>query len=271
MLDPTMTYSCGYWTSDAPDYGPADAQRDKLDLICRKLGLGPGSRLLDIGCGWGSLILYAAGRYGARATGVTASERQHAFARARIAERGLGDAADVRLCEYRDIDGGPYDAVSSVEACEGDDADRCATLYRSLRPGGRLLLQQMSRGTVTRGEGFAGSPFTLPVLPLSTTLGHLEAAGLEIREIVSLREHYVSTMDAWWNRLNESWDKIVHRVGVRRARSWRMRLAAGSLAFQTGRMTVHQILAVRTAPDGHSGFPALGNRFGATWAFPADR
>ncbi|MFD0687909.1 SAM-dependent methyltransferase [Actinomadura fibrosa] len=267
LLDPALTYSCAYWTSRAPGYGAAEAQRDKLDLVCRKLGLGPGSHLLDVDCGWGSLLLHAAARYGARATGVAYSEAQRAFVDARIAERGLRGSADVQACGYRDAAGGPFDAVSSIEAGEyavrDDQAGYCATLYRRLRPGGRLLLQQITRGRVADGDAalvrsHSGAGLAAHALPV--TLGHLESAGFEIREVVSLREHYVATMDAWWDALNGSWDAVVDRVGARRARSWRLYLAGGSLAFQTGQASVHQILAVRPHPDGRSGFPLVGER-----------
>lgn len=120
LLDETMAYSCGYWTGTGPDYGPADAQRDKLELICRKLGLRPGARLLDIGCGWGSLTLHAAGRHGVRVTAVTLAEEQAAYVRGQVAERGLEDLVDVHCCDYRDVAAlpgfrGGYDAVSTVE------------------------------------------------------------------------------------------------------------------------------------------------------------
>ena len=149
LLDPSMAYSSGYWTGDGADYGLAEAQRDKLDLICRKLRLGDGDRLLDVGCGWGSLILHAALHHGVHATGVTLSAQQAAHIQSRIDELGLRGQVDVRLQDYREIDGEPFDAVASVEMGEHVGEDQypvyAATLHRMLRPGGNLLIQQMSR------------------------------------------------------------------------------------------------------------------------------
>ena len=273
ILDETMTYSCGLWTSDAPEYRPEDAQRDKLDLICRKLDLRPGSRLLDVGCGWGSLVVHAAERHAARTTGITNSSRQHEHITARLAERGLANEVEVRLQDYRQGAGDSYDAVSSVEMGEHVGAENypeyCAMLHRSLRPGGRLLLQQMSRGRARPGGGAFIESYIAPDMtmrPLPQTLAHLEKAGFEIRDVLSLREHYVSTIDAWSERLETSWEEIVHRFGARRARIWRLYLAGASLAFEGNRMSVHQILAVRTRPDGGSGFPSVADPSGVNWA-----
>ncbi|WP_405443044.1 cyclopropane-fatty-acyl-phospholipid synthase family protein [Streptomyces avidinii] len=273
ILDETMAYSCGLWTSDAPEYRPADAQRDKLDLICRKLDLRPGSRLLDIGCGWGSLVVHAAERHAARTTGITNSARQYEYITARLAERGLANEVEVRLQDYRQSTGDSYDAVSSVEMGEHVGEDNypayCAMLHRSLRPGGRLLLQQMSRGGAKPGGGAFVESYIAPDMtmrPLPATLAHLEKAGFEIRDVQSLREHYVRTIDAWSERLETSWEEVVYRFGARRARIWRLYLAGASLAFEGNRMSVHQILAVRTRPDGGSGFPSVADRSGVNWA-----
>jgi cyclopropane-fatty-acyl-phospholipid synthase len=251
ILDPSMAYSCAYWSSTA--YQLADAQREKLDLVCRKLGLRPGMRLLDIGCGWGSLVLHAAQTYGVRATGVTISARQSEFVRTRIAERGLGDLVDVRLQDYREANGEPFDAVASIEmgehVGEANYPRYAAALRESVRPGGRVLIQQICRGPVAPGGGAFIESYIAPDMtmrPLHRTLGHLEHASLEIRDVVSLREHYVRTIDAWAARLNAIWDDIVRCYGVRRARIWRLYLAGSALAFEENRMSVHQILALRS-------------------------
>ena len=266
ILDPSMTYSCGYWASEAADYGLAEAQRDKLDLVCRKLALNPGSRLLDVGCGWGSLILHAAEHYGVRAVGVTISARQHEFVQARAAECGLGELVEVRLQDYRAVRGEPFDAVSSIEmgehVGERNYPGFCTTLRRLVRPGGRLLLQQMSRGAIAPGGGaFIGSYIApdMAMRPLNRTLGHLENVGLEIRDVVSMREHYVRTIDAWADQLESKWDELVYRHGVRRARVWRLYLAGSALAFERHRMSVHQVLAVHTTSDGYSRMPLGGS------------
>ncbi|MCX6464359.1 MAG: cyclopropane-fatty-acyl-phospholipid synthase [Pseudonocardiales bacterium] len=151
LLDPQMAYSCGYWTQEASAaYGLEDAQRDKLDLICRKLGLKPGMRLLDVGCGWASLLVHAAQHYGVTAVGVTLSAQQRAFGLARVEAAGLADRVEIRLQDYREIPDQPFDAISSIEMGEHVGQDNypvyAAQLHRLLLPHGRLLLQQMSRG-----------------------------------------------------------------------------------------------------------------------------
>jgi cyclopropane-fatty-acyl-phospholipid synthase len=263
ILDASMAYSCAYWTSDEPGYGLADAQRDKLDLICRKLHLRPGSRLLDVGCGWGSLILHAAQYHGVAATGVTISARQHEFVQARIAELGLADRVRVLLQDYREISEAPFDAVASIEMGEhvGDRnyPTYCAALHRFARPGGRVLLQQMSRESTAPGGGAFIENYIAPDMtmrPLNRTLGFLEAAGLEVLSVESMREHYVRTIAAWAGELERRWDEIVDRYGTRHARVWRLYLTGGALAFEENRMGVHQILAACPRLDGAATAPA---------------
>ncbi|GAA3432997.1 SAM-dependent methyltransferase [Kutzneria kofuensis] len=246
ILDDTMARSCGYWTSDGPEYHLSDAQHDKLDLVCRKLGLAKGMRLLDVGCGWGSLVLHAAENHGVAATGVTVSATQCEFVRARAAERGLSDSVTVQRVDPRDIDGEPFDAVASIETGEHvsahDYPSYCATLRRLLRPGGQLLMQQTSGGGMFTGSYLTPAMATRPV---EHTLGQLRDAGLEIKDVMSMREHYVRTIDAWRHALDLNWDDVVTRVGASRARIWRLQLADNALAFADDKMSVHQILAVR--------------------------
>lgn len=262
LLDPTMAYSCGYWMSSDESYGLADAQRDKLELICRRLGLAEGMRLLDVGCGWGSLLTHAAEQHGVRASGVTLSAQQADYVRESVRRRDLADRVDVRAVDYRDVRG-DFDAVASVEMGEhvGEAAypDYCRVLHDALRPGGRLLLQQMSHDDGGPGGGAFIAAYIAPDLamrPLHRTIGHLERAGFEIRHVVSMREHYVRTIDAWARGLDTAWDEVVYRYGARRARIWRLYLAGGALAFEDNRMSVHQILAVRPNPNGTSGLCA---------------
>lgn len=263
LLDETMAYSCGYWTSEEPGYSAADAQRDKLELICRKLELRPGARLLDIGCGWGSLTLYAAQEYKTQVTAVTLAAEQADHVRAQVRERGLDELVDVQLRDYRDIVGGSYEAVSTVEMGEHvGDAEYpgfTATLHRMLRPGGRVLVQQMSRGTTAPGGGAFIESYIAPDMhmrPLGETVSLLEGAGLEVRSVEALREHYIRTVGAWHRTLEERWAEFAALVGAQTARVWRLYLVGGALAFEERRMGVDQILAVRPTDDGVSGMAA---------------
>jgi cyclopropane-fatty-acyl-phospholipid synthase len=262
VLDPNMAYSCAYWAIDKPGYELVDAQRDKLELICRKLDLRPGMRLLDVGCGWGSLLLHAARHHGVHATGVTLSRRQHDHVSRRITELGLQHLVEVRLQDYREIPDEPFDAVASIEMGEHVGEQNypvyASTLHRLLRPAGRLLLQQMSRGATAPGGGAFIESYVAPDMtmrPLSRTLAHLEGAGLEIRDVHALREHYVRTVREWAATLERRWDEVVALVGEGPARVWRLYLAGGALAFEDNRMGVDQILAVRPTADGESGMP----------------
>ncbi|WP_329070053.1 cyclopropane-fatty-acyl-phospholipid synthase family protein [Streptomyces sp. NBC_01429] len=262
LLDETMAYSCGYWTSEAPDHAPADAQRDKLELICRKLDLRPGARLLDIGCGWGSLTLYAAQEFKVKVTAVTLAREQAEYVRARVEERGLEELVEVRHHDYRDITGGDYDAVSTIEMGEHvGDAEYpafTATLHRMLRPGGRVLVQQMSRGTTAPGGGAFIESYIAPDMhmrPLGDTVALLESAGLEVRAVEAMREHYTRTIRAWHRTLEDRWDEFVALVGEQTARVWRLYMVGSALAFEERRMGVDQILAVRPRETGASGMP----------------
>lgn len=263
LLDASLAYSCAYWESEDPRYGLANAQEAKLELVCRKLGLAPGSRLLDVGCGWGSLALYAAERHKAQVTAVTLSREQRDVVRARVRERGLGDQVDVQLRHYRAIENGQYEAISVIEMGEHvGDAEYpgfAAQLHGLLRPQGRILVQQMSRGATAPGGGAFIESYIAPDMhmrPLGETIGLWEGAGFEVRSAESLREHYVRTVGAWRATLEERWEEFVALVGVEAARTWRLYLVGGSLAFEERRMGVDQILAVRTSGLGWSGMPA---------------
>jgi cyclopropane-fatty-acyl-phospholipid synthase len=257
LLDPSMAYSCGYWTSDDPAYGVAEAQRDKLDLVCRKLGLEPGTRMLDVGCGWGSLSLHAAEHFGARVTGVTIAAEQKHFIDERIAERGLGDRVEIRLQDYREVpERDHFDAVGSLEMGEHVGEDRYPTyarvLHDAVRPGGRVLVQQMSRPGERGGRHPGGGPFIesfiapdMHMRPVGETVAFLEEAGLELRDVHALREHYVRTVQGWIERFEEHEDQLVDLVGEEVVRVWRLYLVGGSMTFRDGRMGVDQLLLVR--------------------------
>ncbi|MFE4633557.1 class I SAM-dependent methyltransferase [Streptomyces sp. NPDC056773] len=264
LLDPTMAYSCAYWTRPADaSYGLAEAQADKLELICRKLGLRSGDRLLDVGCGWGSLAVHAAGEHKVRVTAVTLSAAQRDFVTDRAVAEGVADLVDVQLRHWRHIDGGGYDAVAAVEMGEHvGDAEYplfASMLHGVLRPGGLLLVQQMSRGARAPGGGPFIETYIAPDMhmrPLGRTADLLESAGLEVRSVESLREHYAATIDAWRANLEERWCDIEDLVGETTGRVWRLYLAGASLAFSERRMGVDQFLAVRPTREGEAGMPA---------------
>ncbi|QFU87972.1 cyclopropane-fatty-acyl-phospholipid synthase family protein [Amycolatopsis sp. YIM 10] len=267
LLDESMAYSSAYWTSDRPGYDLARAQRDKLDLICHKLGLRPGMRLLDVGCGWGSLLIHAAKHHGVHAVGVTLSAEQAEHVRTRVSAHDLHDRVEVRRQDYRELDDQPFDAVASIEMGEHVGEQHYPrytdTLFRLLRPRGRLVLQQMSRGAVAPGGGAFIERYIAPDMtmrPLSRTLGHLEVSGFEIRDVHALREHYVETVRAWTDTLESRWHDVVALIGETGARVWRLYLVGGALAFEENRMGVDQILAVRPGEAGESGLPATRER-----------
>lgn len=263
VLDPHMAYSCGYWTSDDPSYTVRDAQRDKLDLVCRKLGLQEGMRFLDVGCGWGALSLYAAEHFGVHVTGVTLSREQREFVVERVRERGLGDRVEVRLQDYRDVTDPPFDAVASLEmgehVGEANYPAYAAMLHRIVKPRGRVLVQQMSRRTRPGGGPFIEAYIApdMAMRPLGRTIELIEDSGLEVRDVHALREHYVRTVQAWYRTFEDNWEQVVEMVGEEVARVWRLYLVGGALAFEEGRMGVDQILAVRRSDDGTSGMPAV--------------
>lgn len=257
ILEPQMAYSCGYHAT--PDTPLEDAQRAKLDLVCTKLGLGQGQgmRMLDVGCGWGSLSLHAAEHFGARVTGVTIAAEQKKFIDARIAERGLEDRVEIRLQDYREVpERDHFDAVGSLEMGEHVGALNYPTyvevLRRAVRPGGRVLIQQMSRQGAGGGKHPGGGPFIesfiapdMTMRPVGETVDLIESGGLEVRDVHAMREHYVLTVHGWLERFEANIDQIRALVGEEVVRVWRLYLVGGALAFRDGRMGVDQILSVR--------------------------
>lgn len=263
VLGPSMVYSCAYWS---PGGSLEDAQRDKLDLVCRKLALRPGERLLEVGCGWGSMALHAAREHGAKVTGITLSREQAAYARKRVAEAGLADLVEIRVQDYRDVKDGPYDAISSIGMAEHVGAERYRTYARSLhgllRPGGRLLNHQIARRPEPDEAAYRIDEFidayVFPdgeLSPLGSTVGELERAGFEVRDVEALREHYALTLRAWVAGLEEHWEEAVRLTSPGRARVWQLYMAASALAFEHNRLGVNQVLAVRTGTRAASGMP----------------
>ncbi|MEU3979720.1 cyclopropane-fatty-acyl-phospholipid synthase family protein [Streptomyces sp. NPDC026672] len=263
VLGPSMVYSCAYWE----DGGTLEsAQRDKLELVCRKLALAPGQRLLDVGCGWGSMAIHAAREHGAHVVGVTLSHEQAAYARKRVADEGLTDKVEIRVQDYRDVVDGPYDAISSIGMAEHVGAERyleyASDLHALLKPGGRLLNHQIARRPQRDESAYDVDEFidayVFPdgeLAPVGTTVNQLERAGFEVRDVESIREHYALTLRRWVERLEADWGRAVRLTSPGRARVWRLYMAASALAFEHNRIGVNQVLAVRTPVSGDSGLP----------------
>ncbi|MFI8231925.1 class I SAM-dependent methyltransferase [Streptomyces sp. NPDC085900] len=272
VLGPSMVYSCAYWPS--PDATLEQAQHDKLELVCRKLGLTEGQRLLDVGCGWGSMAIHAAREHGVSVVGITLSHEQAAYARKRVAGEGLTDRVEIRVQDYRDVADGPYDVISSIGMAEHVGADRyleyAENLHRLLRPGGRLLNHQIARRPQRDESAYDVDEFidayVFPdgeLAPLGTTVTQLERAGFEVRDVESLREHYGLTLRRWVANLEAQWPRAMRLAGPGRARVWRLYMAACALAFEHNRIGVNQVLAVRTPEDGASGMPLRARTWGA--------
>ena len=268
LLDPNMAYSSAYY--EYPGQPLADAQSAKLDLICRKLALQPGMRLLDIGCGWGSLIVHAAKHYGVHATGITLSAQQRDFIAKRIADEGLTDLVTVRLQDYREFGEQlatgaepQFDAVSSIEMGElvGEEQypNYTKIMFDALQPTGRLLLQQMSRRLdAAPGGGAFIESYIAPDMhmrPLWRTVELVQSAGFEIRDVEAMREHYVTTVEDWIATFESRYPEVVALVGEEVARVWRLYLVGGALSFEEGRMGVDQFLAVKPTDVGVSSMP----------------
>ncbi|SCE31471.1 cyclopropane-fatty-acyl-phospholipid synthase family protein [Streptomyces sp. DvalAA-19] len=263
VLGPSMVYSCAYWE----DGGTLEeAQRDKLDLVCRKLALKEGDRLLDVGCGWGSMAIHAAREYGARVTGITLSREQAAHARKRIAEEGLTDRIEIRVQDYRDVADGPYDAISSIGMAEHVGSVRyreyADVLFALLKPGGRLLNHQIARRPEKDEDAYRIDEFidsyVFPdgeLAPVGRTLSLLEEAGFEARDVQALREHYALTLRHWVANLERRWEEAVRATSPGRARVWRLYMAASALSFERNRIGVNQILAVRPQEGGSARLP----------------
>ncbi|MFI9602628.1 class I SAM-dependent methyltransferase [Streptomyces sp. NPDC052043] len=276
VLGPSMVYSCAYWPAPEPRATLEQAQHDKLELVSRKLDLKPGQRLLDVGCGWGSMAIHAAREHGAGVVGVTLSQEQAAYARKRVAEEGLTDRVEIRVQDYRDVDDGPYDAISSIGMAEHVGAEPYLEYARDLRallkPGGRLLNHQIGRRPQRDESTYHVDEFidayVFPdgeLAPVGTTVTQLERAGFEVRDVEALREHYALTLRRWVANLEADWNRAVRLTSPGRARVWRLYMAASALAFERNRIGVNQVLAVRTPESGDSGMPLRAR----TWGTPA--
>lgn len=259
VLGPSMVYSCAYYAS--PEDPLEEAQERKLDVICRKLGLREGERLLDIGCGWGSLVLHAAARYGVRAVGVTLSEPQAELARARIDESGLADRCEVRVADYRELADGPYDKIASVGMYEHVGASQLGEYFRRvhglLRPGGAFLNHGITRTSVRPWDDRSFiARYVFPdgeLHSVGTVIAAIERAGLEVRDEESLREHYALTLRAWLANLARGRERAIAEAGTERERIWRLYMTGSAIGFERGEIAVHQVLTV--APGAPHGLP----------------
>jgi cyclopropane-fatty-acyl-phospholipid synthase len=251
FLDESMTYSCAIWSRGATTL--EEAQRTKLELVCTKLGLRPGERVLDVGCGWGSFPVHAAREHGVHVTGITLSEPQAAAARERAAAAGVADRVEIRVADYRELRGETYDAIASIGMVEhvgSVNIDAYArTLAALLRPGGRLLNHGIAR--VRHGEPEAGpfsERFVFPdaaPLHLSRLLQALEAAGFATDHVEGFAPDYARTLREWTRRLEARLDEAVRLAGPERVRVWQVYLRAARRGFETGFLSVYQVRAAK--------------------------
>ncbi len=279
VLGPSMVYSCAVWdggpgvtaagdgvgltaAGDSPGGNPGDglvagldvAQEAKLDLVCRKLGLTAGMRVLDVGCGWGSFALHAAERYGVSVVGVTLSSEQAVLARKRAADAGLTERIDIRVQDYRDVDDGPFDAISSIGMSEHVGREQTphyvSRLFSLLRPGGRLLNHAISwnAGPASPDPDSFIPRYVFPdgeMIGLGDMVSALESGGFEVLDVEALRRHYALTLRAWVRRLEANWDEAVQLTSLGRARVWRLYMASSALGFEGGMTGVNQVLVRR--------------------------
>ena len=262
VLGPSMTYTCAVFpTADAT---LEQAQHEKYDLICRKLDLKPGDRLLDVGCGWGGMVRHAAEHYGVRALGVTLSEQQAAWAQDAIKAQGLDHLAEVRFGDYRDVTESGFDAVSSIGLTEHigvrNYGDYFTFLRDRLRVGGRML-----NHCITRREGSLGTKagafidrYVFPdgeLAPVGTIVTAMHDHGLEVRHVEDIREHYAMTLQGWSENLQEHWDEALGEVSLGVAKVWGIYMAGSRLAFERNEIGLHHVLGVKVGDDGDAHFP----------------
>ena len=262
ILGPTMAYTCAVYPYEGATL--EEAQEEKVDLVCRKLDLQPGQRLLDVGCGWGTMVIHAARNYGVNALGVTLSRQQAEWGQKRIAELGLTGLAEIRHDDYRNVGESGFDAVSSIGLTEHIGAKNLpsyvAFLADKVRLHGRLLNHCITR-PVTTAPARAGGFINRYVFPdgeleaVGTIVATIQDHGFEVRHEENFREHYARTCAAWSANLDSHWDEAVAEVGEATARVWRLYLAASRLGFVQRRIELHQVLAVRTDENGGSGMP----------------
>ncbi|MCO1660931.1 SAM-dependent methyltransferase [Pseudonocardia humida] len=265
VLGPSMAYTCAAYPS--ADATLEEAQAAKHELVAQKLALEPGMRLLDVGCGWGGMVMHAAAEHGVKALGVTLSRNQAEWAQAEIQRRGLGALAEVRHLDYRDAPQEQFDAISSIGLTEHIGKSELSGYFRRLvarlRPEGRLLnhcITQPHTPPRRRLDPFIRR-YVFPdgqLEPIGLLISEMNDAGFEVRHEENLREHYALTLAAWGANLEDNWDAAVAEVGVGRARVWRLYMAACRLGFERNNIQLHQVLGVKLGARGESGFPLRG-------------
>ncbi|MEW2015918.1 class I SAM-dependent methyltransferase [Rhodococcus sp. NPDC076796] len=261
VLGPSMTYTCAAFESE--DQSLEAAQENKYRLVFDKLGLQSGDRLLDIGCGWGSMVRYAA-RRGVQVIGVTLSQEQASWAQKAIAEEGLSDLAEVRFSDYRDVPETNFDAISSIGLTEHIGVHNYPSYFTfiqsKLRDGGRLLNHSITRPD-NRAHAKAGSFIDRYVFPDGELTGsgriitEIQDVGLEVRHEENLREHYALTLAGWCRNLVDNWDACVAEAGEGTARVWGLYMAGSRLGFERNVVQLHQVLAVKLGPKGQADVP----------------
>lgn len=262
ILGPTMVYSCAVF--NAEDDSLEAAQTEKIDLICRKLDLKPGMKLLDVGCGWGTLVLHAAKEYGVRAVGVTLSSNQVELARRRVVEAKLEDSVEIRLQDYREVTETDYDAISSVGMSEhvGDSKLDMyfSQLHSRIQDQGRILNHCITRPT-TLERARAGAFIDRYIFPdgeltsASRVAQALHNSGFELRHSENLREHYALTLAKWCENLQANWDAAVAEVGVNRARIWNLYMTLSQIGFESNSIQIHQFLGIENDTAGANRLP----------------
>jgi cyclopropane-fatty-acyl-phospholipid synthase len=263
VLGPSMTYTCACYPHEGASL--EEAQENKYELVSRKLALRPGQRLLDVGCGWGGMVMHAARHHGVRALGVTLSEAQASWAQHEIKRRGLDDLAEVRHLDYRAVVEDGFDAVSSIGLTEHIGVRNYPTYFSflrdRLRPGGRLLNHCITRPhnrTPARTKRGFIDRYVFPDGELTgsgTIITAMQDVGFEVRHEENLREHYARTCAAWCANLVEHWDECVAEVGEATAKVWGLYMAGSRLGFERNDIQLHQVLGVRLHADGRADFP----------------
>ncbi|OZD61870.1 class I SAM-dependent methyltransferase [Rhodococcus sp. 06-1460-1B] len=261
VLGPSMTYTCAAFEN--VEQSLEAAQENKYRLVFDKLGLQPGDRLLDIGCGWGSMVRYAA-RRGVQVIGVTLSQEQASWAQKAIEDEGLSDLAEVRFSDYRDVPETNFDAISSIGLTEhigvGNYPAYFTFIQSKLRDGGRLLNHSITRPD-NRAHAKAGSFIDRYVFPDGELTGsgriitEIQDVGLEVRHEENLREHYALTLAGWCQNLVDNWDACVAEAGEGTARVWGLYMAGSRLGFERNVVQLHQVLAVKLGPKGQADVP----------------